>query len=92
MFITVSVTTTVQSLGLLGAEPTFLTNSDLSNVVGGMLLRLLSVHLIVASAHDVVTWKLVGSPTLPPQPPQLHGAIILSIGILLYLTNLKSRH
>ena len=83
MFITVSVTTTVQSLGVAGAEPTFLTNSDLEKVVGGMLLRLLSVHLIVASNHDVVTWKFVGSPTLPPPPPQLHCAIILSIGILL---------
>ena len=92
MFITVSVTTTVQSLGVAGAEPIFLTNSDLANVVGGMVLRLLSVHIIVASNHDVDAIRLVGSPTLPPQPPQLHCAIILSIGILIYLTNLKSRH
>ena len=82
MFITFSVTNIVQSLGEVGAEPTFLTSSDLANVVGGIEFRLLSVHLIVASVHDVATRRLVGSPTFQPPQPPLVVYTILSIGIV----------
>jgi hypothetical protein len=62
---TVSVTTKVQSLGEVGAEPTFLTNSDFWNVVGGIVQISLSSHLIIASSQLLDTVRFKGSHILP---------------------------
>jgi hypothetical protein len=77
---TVSVTTKVQSLGEVGAEPIFLTNSDFWNVVGGIVQISLSSHLIVAFSQLLVTVRLRGSHILPHL---LHHHTIFRIGIVL---------
>jgi hypothetical protein len=76
---TVSITTKSQSLGEVGAEPIFLTNSDFWNVVGGIVQISLSSQVIVASNQLVVTVRLRGSHILPHL---VHHHTIFNIGIL----------
>jgi hypothetical protein len=64
----VSVTTKSQSLGLVGALPIFLTNSDFTNDVGGIVQISLSSQVIVASSQLVVTVRFRGSHILPHHP------------------------
>jgi hypothetical protein len=76
---TVSVTNKSQSLGEVGAEPIFLTSSDLAKVVGGIVQISLSSHVIVASSQAEVTVRLRGSHILPPF---FHHHTIFKIGIV----------